>query len=137
MTNLVFNDVLAMATLARGLADSLPGTLEIGSEYTYSYTFETAGKETLQKYDIITPAKSLRIVAFVVDGATRTVINSAQVSIDNPSGIANVAVDATPIAIEYFDLQGRRIADTAPSGIVIERRIMSDGSCQSAKRIVR
>ncbi|MCC8119368.1 MAG: hypothetical protein LIP09_11580 [Bacteroidales bacterium] len=45
--------------------------------------------------------------------------------------------NAAEVGVEYFDLQGRKIANPISGSIMIQRKVMSDGSSRCEKRIVR
>ena len=62
----------------------------------------------------------------IVDNVAETVIYKKE------AGIVEKNVDITPIRIEFYNLQGMRIA-TPGKGIFLEKTIMSDGSVKSKK----
>lgn len=132
MHGLVFNDIISMTSDVKGIAGSLPGELAVNSIYTHEYEFATAGVVNLKGYDLIGTAKSLHVVAAVVDYSTGRVVNSAKCTVSNIDGVADAVGEATVLSCEYYDLQGRP-ADANTRGLKIVRSVMSDGSVRVGK----
>ncbi len=92
-----------MNDLARGIypnfygeEGSLPSTMSAGVVETYSYTIEIPftkliGENTI---DFVQNVKNLNIVAMVVDGKTKRVVNADKVRVKDLTGINGVSNDA-------------------------------------------
>ncbi|MCF0219489.1 MAG: hypothetical protein HUK14_06875 [Muribaculaceae bacterium] len=120
-----FNDVAVANTGNLGIEGSLPATLEPDVEYTHSHTFDLASLKNASGADIILDKTKLRVAVLVVlnDGSTYGRIMNAQKGLlDSLSSCAPLEVDdATDAPAEYFDLNGRKVAAPAASGLYIRR----------------
>lgn len=61
-----------------------------------------------------------------------------QLTVNNTSGVDEFGIDApVPVSVEYYDLQGARILSPAPGTVVIVRTVLSNGTVNTAKHLMR
>lgn len=134
---LIYNDVLIMADF--GQAGDFPygDSLEPGATVAGQYTFDlrdamSRQDETLNLAD---KATHYSVVFGILDVTDNKVLNAIKVNGIGESGVETVWNDSKePIAVEYYDLLGRK-TESFVSGIVLEKRSYSDGSFKTIKRV--
>lgn len=136
---LVFNDVAAMCSPYNGVEGSLPKRDAIAGyvDYTHDYTFATAGVLSTDGYDLIGNAgENLDVVAMVVDTVTGEILNAAQCRLGGSStdGVISPEAAKEVVAVEFFDLTGRRCSPDA-KGLTIRRTLYSNGTSTTEKQV--
>lgn len=125
--NLVFDDVALDVEGMDGYPNSVPAHINVGEEYEWCRTF------ALDKLPLQAPDDKYTVVAFVVDAKTGKVVNAQKKELFERSGVDGVEADGETVAVEYYDLTGRRLNAPAEGGISIERRVRRDGTSTSRK----
>ena len=111
----IFNDVARMIDTYKGIAGSIPATIEAGKEYTYTHKLTMSDA-------VLDPAK-INAICYVIDSATNEIVNATMVygkDIVGESGICDVVTDDSEAPVEYYNLQGIRVNN--PEGGVFIRR---------------
>ena len=125
----LFNDVARyLEGGMEGVQGSIPGSVKQGESYSYEVELPLTN---------VTKDK-VRVVAFVVDTTTGTVVNAAQKEVDlTESGVEEIA-DASSSEIlskTYYTLNGVEVKDPS-NGIYILRTVYADGTVKAAKVVV-
>lgn len=141
VVNARFHDVARGVWGYRGLAGSIPSTLECDTPHSFSYTFDVPdtyqdtilGGETLVTAPAINP-DYLSVIAYVYDNASGRVMNSAYFPMTEITGekftprdlvdklgvetVGEETTDAEPV---FYNLQGRRVENPS-AGVYIRRQ---------------
>lgn len=131
---LSYHDIAIDVKGYKGIAGSLPSTIQAGVDYTPSFTIDFTDR-------VMSFYKSqMTIVAFVVNKSTGRILNANTYyfgdHLSSEAAVDNVDVEAEVVAREYYDLSGRRIESPGVgSGLIICRERLSDGSTRSVKLI--
>lgn len=125
----LFNDVARyLEGGMEGVQGSIPGSVKQGESYSYEVELPLTN---------VTKDK-VRVVAFVVDTTTGTVVNAAQKEVDlTESGVEEIA-DASSSEIlskTYYTLNGVEVKDPS-NGIYILRTVYADGTVKASKVVV-
>lgn len=125
----LFNDVARyLEGGMEGVQGSIPGSVKQGESYSYEVELPLTN---------VTKDK-VRVVAFVVDTTTGTVVNAAQKEVDlTESGVEEIA-DASSFEIlskTYYTLNGVEVKDPS-NGIYILRTVYADGTVKAEKVVV-
>ena len=125
----LFNDVARyLEGGMEGVQGSIPGSVKQGESYSYEVELPLTN---------VTKDK-VRVVAFVVDTTTGTVVNAAQKEVDlTESGVEEIA-DASSSEIlskTYYTLNGVEVKDPS-NGIYILRTVYADGTVKAEKVVV-
>ena len=125
----LFNDVARyLEGGMEGVQGSIPGSVKQGESYSYEVELPLTN---------VTKDK-VRVVAFVVDTTTGTVVNAAQKEVDlTESGVEEIA-DASSSEIlskTYYTLNGVVVKDPS-NGIYILRTVYADGTVKAEKVVV-
>lgn len=152
VTNLRYHDVARRYSNYYGHSNSLPATMTAGEEYTFEYTMRIPDTYRQSSGMLLSEAvdKSRCVVtAVVIDYSTRLAVNSSRTMLgDNAAerytaedlakdlaGITTVGADsAEVVSTEYFDINGRRLAQPA-KGVNIVRQTLSTGATRTVKEI--
>ncbi len=113
---------------------SVPNTMEAASWFFDSLDVKKyAGNEVTYKYDDTTADFIIGMKKDVTVNRDWTIINGFQLYyIGTTDGIEETASDAKTVAIEYYDVNGRRISGM-PKGLVIVKIKKADGSVETRK----
>lgn len=103
--------------------------------FTDEYWFETNGQERTL-YFFFNGMSALGLRTVYVDGSTKIYSDYTAVVGDKSVKADSVFGDADIVAVEYYDLAGRKISSPV-SGISIVREIHSDGSATCCKKMVK
>lgn len=133
MGNLVYNDVVLGTSRLYEFDDNLAGK-SVNVDYNSYFTFDTSKcTSLLDKKNLVQDKNKLRVVAVVIDKVNGRVLNSAQCAVSSENGVETIeSVPADVVSIDYYDLAGRRVADTT-EGIVIKVVRFSDGTSLTSK----
>lgn len=119
---MVFNDIPVVWSDLRGIEESLPAANSIITDqtYTHSIEFDLNGVVSVQGYDLIGNATSIRAIAGVADSITGEVLNCTVALIEGLSGVGSIdGKDDQPV--EYYTLSGIKIERPTTSGLYIRR----------------
>ncbi|MBD5273092.1 MAG: Omp28-related outer membrane protein [Bacteroides sp.] len=126
----LFNDVARyLEGGMEGVQGSIPGSVKQGESYSYEVELPLTN---------VTKDK-VRVVAFVVDTTTGTVVNAAQKEVDlTESGIEEIADAASSeiLSKTYYTLNGVEVKDPS-NGIYILRTVYADGTVKAEKVVVK
>lgn len=134
----MFNDVAVAASNFNGIPGSLPAVIEVGEEYTHSFTFDPSEIKNVSGYLMLAEGMSLHCVAMVIDTAYHNVVvNSVRTGdVGYVSGIDDTVAEPCVVSTEWHDLTGARVADRA-SGLLLRTVTLSDGTRRTDKVMVR
>lgn len=138
VSGLVYNDVLAAFTTPAGTAEgfplSEPGTVKAGELCELNAEFDLSQAVAIVERNgycnLGEKATSFKGVFGVADAETGKVLNAASCSLSG-SGINGVEAAET-VKVEYFDLTGRRMAETE-RGLAIRVATLADGTRRATK----
>lgn len=130
ITGLTFNFVACARSSKYGIAGSLPTKMEGDVDYTHDYRFKLALAKNSDAHEIYQDKNKLEVVAFVIDGKTKEVINACKTKVKSyaeHTGISDVttATDSAPVA--YYGVDGKRL-NAPQKGLNIVR--LSNGTSQ-------
>lgn len=110
----IYNDVARQLNSFAGILNSIPGTIVAGQEYEHSYTLTLSG---------ITNKDNINIIVYIMNTSTGEVENACTIKTrDIEGGVADMIVDTNDAPVEYFNLQGIRVANPAEGQIYIRRQ---------------
>ena len=95
-----------------GIQGSVPTSIQKGTEYPYETKISTSGASNPTKCGV---------VALLLDNPTGVILNAALTWVDPKTGVDEVIVDENA-PVEYYNLQGIRLAQPEPGTIVIRRQ---------------
>lgn len=147
VTGLIFDDIIVNFPATRGIAESLPGTIEGLKDYRHSYVLDL--KDATCKFvtadnngqSLIQNPNKLRIVVLIIDGDTGNVVNSASTvySADaeeyGNTGMADVDTEEFT-DVEYYSLDGNKLNGIPESGIIIVLKRTADGRFHTEKVVL-
>ena len=55
------------------------------------------------------------------------------IALGNTDGISNVELNADVVAVNYFDLQGRKLSAAPANGLFIQQNVLSNGAVKAVK----
>ena len=97
-----------------GILNTIPGTVVAGKEYEHSYTLTLSG---------VSNKDNINIIVYIMDTYTGEVVNACTIKTrDIQGGVADMIVDTNDAPVEYFNLQGIRVANPAEGQIYIRRQ---------------
>lgn len=114
----MYNDVARSMFSYTGLEGSVPATVEAGQQYTFSYNVPLSNALVKNK-------ENLNVVTYVINLTNGSIENafgltSSQIK-DETSSISDINVEDANAPVEYFNLQGVKVANPA-NGIYIMRQ---------------
>lgn len=131
-----YNDVVIGTTGYAGVEDSQPASVEVAQAASYEYEFDcfdfhnTRGNLSFPlHYD------KVNVIAMLVNKNTREIVNVAKKRLSEPSAVADIMAEATPLTVEYFDISGRRLSSAPQQGIYVESAVYADGTRLNTKRL--
>ncbi len=92
---LVFNDIVLMLSDSKGIPSSLPQQLAPDNDYSHSYTFDTTRAMSIYDENLADKAKSLKVVAGVVDAESGKVLNCAVAPVSATGAVGDILSDGT------------------------------------------
>lgn len=122
---LIYNDVAVDVSGMNGVAGSLPQEINAVEAYNHTYSFNIEGNELVQNPD------NLVVTAFIVDKSNGRIVNANKCKISGSSKVSNLDNEKV-VASDYFDLNGKKIANPA-NGIFVKVDRLSDGSVKTSK----
>lgn len=136
---MTYDEVAVFASNPRGVANSLPKYKDLETDVTYTHQFEAKLSDFQNVYgdQSYQDPSNMHVVAMLVkqDASDAGLIcNGAKVKVPEYTSVKSISEDAEVVATEYFDLTGRRVSANA-EGVVIVRRVLSDGTIKSSKII--
>lgn len=138
--DIVYDDVAVFATNPRGVANSLPKYNDLKDNETYTHQFEAklSDFKTVNGDQSYQNPANMHVVAMLIKqdtSAAGVICNGTKTKVPVPSAVESINAENGVASIEFFDLTGRRVSETA-KGIVIMRQTFSDGTVRTHK-IVR
>lgn len=137
IANMYFQDVARQIYGFRGEENTVPAqTLPVGEKVSYNTQLGLPDPTVTSPDGTVTvpglDTRNLYITAFLIDGETNTVVNSARVALSEEAEAKKTSADvlaATSVEsietesgeAEYFNMQGIRVLDPVP-GIYVVRR---------------
>ena len=137
VSNLTFNDVVVSKDDPRGEQGVIPADIGYDTECVLTRTYTLAELTNISGEQFINPEATFKAVAFVAEHSSGAIVNSnksAALSLQE-NGVSAVASDVQPVATEYYDLQGRRLASPASGTLVIRIDRFADGTVRRAKQL--
>lgn len=114
VTGLVFDDVVISNQGYKGVAGSLPQTMESEVPVTHEYTFNISNNTLAQNKD------RLYVIVAVLDSTGKS-INCCKVHVEIANGVEDVLDNNANAPVEYYNLNGVRIANPE-NGIFIRKQ---------------
>ncbi|MGM9873261.1 MAG: Omp28-related outer membrane protein [Muribaculaceae bacterium] len=112
--SVTYNDVARQLNSYAGILNTIPGTVVAGKEYEHSYTLTLSG---------VSNKDNINIIVYIMDTKTGEVVNACTIKTrDIQGGVADMIVDTNDAPVEYFNLQGIRVANPAEGQIYIRRQ---------------
>ena len=139
MEKLRYNDVVILDHDIMGIEGSVPSTAKAGEEMQLAeYSFDTdkaySGWATTAYQPLVQDYSKLRVVALLLDGDSGEILNANKANVTG-SPASPTQINATDRGnVEYFDLQGRRIASPA-RGIFLRRTTTPSGVTTTKLRL--
>ena len=140
---LTFNDVVVSyktSEIKKGIAGSIPASIEGEKEYTYTYEFDTEKIQNTRKKKFVNNGATFRVVAMIIDTKTGKVVNCAKSTEElictngiepNDSGVDGIGAD-NEVSVRYYDLNGMEVA--APEkGVYVKVTTDAEGNRRSSK----
>lgn len=122
---LTFNDVVIM--LSDPLGETVDSDVVPDVHYAHNYVFDISAPASDTVAGLIDKAKSLSVVAGVVDGLTGIVLNAAKCKVTGFSLSEMLDSDVCVGRCEYYDINGRSVGSDF-AGLKIRRILYSDGT---------
>ena len=111
----MYNDVARQLNSYTGILNSVPGTIVAGQEYTHDYALKLATN--------IKDKDKINLVVYLVNTETGEIENAFTIKARDLAGVNDVIVDQPADApVEYYNLQGIRVANPAQGQIYIQRQ---------------
>lgn len=92
------------------VSGSLPETVAPNASAQSSYTFDLSGSSSLVGSSIIQDKSKPHVVVAVIDTTTGEAVNALKVKVTSPTGIRNVESQMKNINMEYYSIDGKRLA---------------------------
>lgn len=120
---LVFNDVVVDVSGMKGVEGSVPDEVTFNTPYATDFSFDIAGNSVIQDKD------KLYVAAFIInpDGS---ILNANKVKVSGDNAVS--AMEADVLSVEYFNLNGVRVA-TPGKGVFVKATRLSDGTVRTTK----
>lgn len=112
---LIFDDVVISTNGIYGINDSMPANLEPQQVVEHTLTFDLSTVKT----GLIADKNKLRVIVALLD-ENGSVLNCAKNEVNDFSGDAVKVVDSTDAPVEYYNLNGMKVAE--PKGGVFIRK---------------
>lgn len=110
--SMIYNEVARTLEGFPGIQESATGEIKAGEPVTYSMTISERYK-----------GASVNVIAFVIDSKSGYILNATQKKVELGSGIEAIEAEVgTDAPVEYFNLQGVRVANPAKGQIYIVRK---------------
>lgn len=109
----IYQEVARVLDTFGGVSGSVPETIKANE--TYEYTHEVKIPDTVENTD------ELHAIAMLVDIRSGVIINAVQMEIKPSSGINDLLDDNASAPVEFFNLQGVRVAQPE-NGLFIRRQ---------------
>lgn len=110
----IYNDVARQYATNRGIAGSIPATVVAGEKYDFEYK--------MNMVSAIKDTNNIHGVVYIINKATGVVENVTSVKkVGGTSGIEDIDAAANNAPVEYYNLQGVRVANPA-NGLYIRRQ---------------
>ena len=111
----IYNDVARQLDSYAGILKSIPGTIIAGQEYTHDYALKLGTN--------IKDKNNINLVVYLVNTETGIIENAYTIKARDLAGVNDVIVDQPADApVEYYNLQGIRVANPAQGQIYIQRQ---------------
>lgn len=110
VSGLVYNFVVVGWSGKDPVSGSLPETVAANASAQSSYTFDLSGSSSLVGSSIIQDKSKLHVVVAVIDTTTGEAVNALKVKVTSPTGIRNVESQMKNINMEYYSIDGKRLA---------------------------
>ena len=140
IVDIQYNDVAIFSSGIRGINGSLPKTnvLEAGNTYEHAYEVsldKLLTKDGAQSYQSVCAFKAVALL-IKQDTANGTIANANITVVPVPAALDAVESSEQPVAVEYFDLTGRKVANPT-AGIYVQRAVYANGQTSARKLMVR
>lgn len=110
----IYNDVARQYATNRGITGSIPATVVAGEKYDFEYK--------MNMVSAIKDTDNIHGVVYIINKATGVVENVTSVKkVGGTSGIEEIDAAANNAPVEYYNLQGVRVANPA-NGLYIRRQ---------------
>jgi hypothetical protein len=139
ISGLVFNDVVADASVVKGVAGSLPENILKGhpvtheyNGFSYSKAVNTSNKKVIQDKD------KVRVVAMVIDSTTGVVVNANKCKVEKATTTAVRDLESGAVAgsTTYYDLSGRKVL-LPSNGVYVQSVKMKNGQTVNRKVVLK
>lgn len=134
---LVFNNVVIDAKAMRGISETLSDVKPF-EPVTLEYSFDVKNVQNIYR-ESLNPYLEIHrmwVNAFVINRTNGVIVNAVRFPVrDIYSAVGNVSAEEEAVAVEYFDLQGRRVV--APEGGVYVKRSTFAGGEVKTEKVVR
>ena len=114
--NTIYNDVARQLNTWAGIKGSIPAKVEAETDYEFSYNLKLVSG--------VKDPNHINVAVYLVNLATGQIENASYVrnaDIDGIAGFENIVVEGQEAPVEYFNLQGIRVAEPG-HGFYIRRQ---------------
>lgn len=133
---LVFNDVAVLMSQIGGIDGSLPINIKADKPVTHEYTFYLFDALNTSGQKIVQDTNKLKVVALLINQETGEVVNANKVKVGENTGINAIQNnDSQMVAVEYFDLSGRKLSSLQRGANIVVLHY-ADGS-QNTMKVVK
>ena len=130
---LVFNDVAVLMSQIGGIEGSVPANVEADKPVTHEYTFYLFDALNTSGQKVVQDTNKLKVVALLINQETGEVVNANKVKVGENTGINAIQNnDSKMVAVEYYDLGGRKLSSLQRGANIVVIRY-ADGSQHTMK----
>lgn len=134
VTGLVYNDVPLVYDNFKGVSGSLPATIVAEQPITVEHSFDIATLANASGKTVAIDPSALSVVAIVTKGSAGTFVNCVESRTAGQNALTTITADSEEVAVEWYDLQGRRLSAPAP-GLNIRTALHADGTRTTTKQL--
>lgn len=119
VVGLKFDDVAIYAADAKGVAGSLPASLEVNRDYQHQYTFDLRKALSTEGENLVQDRGRLNVIVLLIDTKTHAIANAFKVRPAHEiEFIEQVMTDGKSIAKQRYNLAGQRTSSCHGLSIV-------------------
>lgn len=133
VAGLVYDDVVVAFPNPFGIKDSLPASIAMGEEYSYSMEFDINEIVNVVGENVVGNFDNTRAIAMIIDTKSGKVINSASSGYPSTTNTQILKTESIAEEISYFNLHGIRVFSENARGIILKQIRWSDGTVSTEK----
>ena len=139
ISGLVFNDVVADASVIKGIAGSLPENVMMGHPCVHEYDgFSYSKARNTSNKTVIQDKEKVRVVAMVIDKTNGQVVNANKCKVETYAATAIRDLENGHVSgsTTYYDLSGRKVLLPA-NGVYVQSVKMKNGQTVNRKVVLK